>query len=1465
MATQVGQLREGVLALPSVIAAAGAMVVLGEPGAGKTSVLRQLTDTLPQVADTWDPSADACLWVAGGDLTEISYREELGRHLESLPSAGESSTADAGTLWVVLDQADESSLRQQLTGRLKRSLRGRDTSRVRFLMACRTADYPQTLTPVLAEAFGTCWSVDLVPLSRDEAIKLADSADVRGEDLVTAAEEAGAAVLAGVPLTLELLVLTYRDDGQLHGTPQGLFARGVERLAEDHDPYREGKSAATTAPQRLTVAGRIAAWMLLSGHRTVWRGRAFDAGAYDLEGGALAGGQELTGAGAFSVTRQVVEETLATALFTAPDQNRVEFRHSSVAAYLAARHLTDRGTTQQQLENLFLVGAPGGETASIPAPLRETAAWLVAMNPTATAWLAAADPESLAVHSSLVRSDEVRQLTVSRLLERAAQVELGDTRWQLSRWDLGHPLLADQLADVLDTAPREGAADWQIRARVRLAIQLARDADVAHPRLADALLGLLENDAWHQTERRLAARAAFSCGATDRTVPVLTRVLASLTEPPYAAKVDPDQELRGTLLELLWPEHLDVTSVLAALRPPSPSLYGNYAQFLRNMPTQCRDDDLAELLAWAQQAVLNQGPSGNGFVFSSDRLETALIDAVIDRALRDQGITRHLNSLAKIIHALFHEYHKVRFPDSLQPDEQGHESAGVQSLRRLLTQALVDEAVSAEIDPREAAHLIAYDWERRPPVRMGRASAPPDWEIRHQLVDGSDFPWTLNRVAEASTSGSEALLATYGELASCLFPREDCNAFELAYDEQHPAWPYMRPFYEPIEVDSRLAQTLRRNHQASNGPWLEAAEFLAEQVSLLDEAREGNNDSLWRFLWRLRVDLKTGRVEDAAGSISTWAGAGSLDDDLSDLPELAVRYLTVEHDHAESWLRNSQHNKRSWVGYALLVELHGRDRLSDLPSSAWRSWTASILTEILGSSTSFMEPVRRDLLRLASLHAAESVALRVTQIATVALSKGQQPIELDSVDPRWATELRTAMENLATAISARLDVMPGKVRDSELEMLSEEFALLTLPDSEDARDAARRTWYSILSSLVSVMSSTGYELIDTALGARDTGPAARRVAVLAAQVLLTADAEAHWPRVKALVATDTEFGRNLAEGCARNAAELIQSSMDDAGIGELYLWLCSLYAPEEDQNFLEAHWVSADEQAREWRDRLLRDLSQRASAEAVRQLRKLAARYPERLAVAAALVSAVKQYGAANWIQVRPGDVMKVLQDPSRRVIRTSLDLTDVVYEALVEVSRDVPNHGELLWDRTPGSRKKSTPATEVSEVWRPKPEAALCAYLAHELNLRLAGNRVAVNREVLVHPTDAYGAGDRTDILIEALPSSSDEISADSGAGVKLVIEVKGAWNRGVLTDQDEQLVGRYLPEVRTDAGIFLVGWYPISLWDAPEDRRRTQARKLTPEGLLADLQDQAERLSQAGSIHLRPMVITIPRPHKQ
>lgn len=1483
---EAGRLTEGVLASPSVVAASGAMVVLGEPGAGKTSVLAGLVEGLPRVEEAWEGDADACVWVSGGDLTEASYADELGCHFEVLPAAG-STGGGAGVLTVVVDQVDESPYLRHLPRRLKRSLRGRDVSRVRFLMACRTADYPPDATGVLAEVFGTCRCVDLAPLSRQEAVALVASAGALGEEVVAAAEAAGAAALACVPLTLELLVMTYRVDGRLHGTPRELFARGVQYLAEDPDPDRLSHAVTTTASQRLAVAGRIAAWMLLSGHRSVWRGHSLSAGAFDLPGERLASGQEQATAGTFDVTPQVVQETLATALFTWPDANRVAFRHSSVAAYLAARHLTERQATQRQLENLFLVGAPDGETASIPIPLRETAAWLVAMNPTATRWLAGADPESLAVHSTLVRSDEIRQLTVERLLDRAAQIELSGHSWQPNRWDLHHPQLADQLTDVLRAAPEGETADWPTRARIRLAIRLAQDASTTHPRLAAALLHLVENDAWHQTERRLAARAAFTCDP-GRAIPVLKEVLASLTDPAHADTVDPDDGLRGTVLSLLWPDHLDAATMLAALRPPrSQHTYGMYAHFLRTMPDRCTDEQLPEVLTWAEKAATAstrpaptaqdnlaettvlakraaENQPGDGFDFAPSRVEAELLDALVNRTLSSQNATQHLDTLARIIFSRFHRHHTVRLPDALQPDKHGHEPPHVQKLRRALAHALISEAVRSKTESRLAAWLIVREWERRSPLLRGSAS---EHSSRHLLLDGADFPWAWEQTQHAAASGNEEVMRAYGELASALFPHGDQDAFELAYDAQHPGWPYMRHLYEAVGLGSDLAKAWRRNHQKQGNTQRKSAVRTAELKQLLADARDGDNDSLWKFLWRLRVDPQTGHFEELSDTIRAWPGSAALQDNLADLTDLALRYLTTEDDHADSWLGQNLHNKRSWAGYALLTELHHANRITDLPPDAWGAWVAALLTESLHLATSYTEDTRQDLLRLAATHAPEELARRVGQLARAELADGSQPLQLNPLDPRWAPQLRSALEQLAAGLSARLGVLQTTSTGS-VGPAASDHSPVQVPDTSEARDAAMRTWHSLLTSLLEAGSQTAHDIADTALGTPAETPEAADLLLLAAQALLATDAATHWLRIQTLTAAHPGLSHRLAEACAQNHISApIQTSLTEAGLADLYHWLSDLYAPEEDMNPLGAHWVTPEEQARRWRDSLLGELSRRATAEAVIELGKLANEYPDRLSIAAALVTARTQHSTASWDQMRLEDVIRVLHDPAQRVLRTSTDLLAATCEILEQIAQDIPSHGELLWDRTPGKRTRKKTATAedapVPDTWRPKPEAALCAYLAHELRLRLGGHRVAVNREVLVHPTDAYGAGDRPDILIDAMPSPGDSPHSASEEPVRLVIEVKGSWNPGVTTAQEDQLAGRYLPETKTDAGIYLVGWYPIDLWDAVGDKRRTQAKKLELSTLRTHLAEQARKVSEAATVHLHPIVVEIPRPH--
>jgi hypothetical protein len=94
------------------------------------------------------------------------------------------------------------------------------------------------------------------------------------------------------------------------------------------------------------------------------------------------------------------------------------------------------------------------------------------------------------------------------------------------------------------------------------------------------------------------------------------------------------------------------------------------------------------------------------------------------------------------------------------------------------------------------------------------------------------------------------------------------------------------------------------------------------------------------------------------------------------------------------------------------------------------------------------------------------------------------------------------------------------------------------------------------------------------------------------------------------------------------------------------------------------------------------------------------------------------------------------------------------------------------------------------------------------------------------------------------------------------VVIEVKGAWSRDLMTAQRDQLAKRYLPEAQTDTGIYLVGWYPINLWNE-SSARRDAAAKLDRKQVEQDLGEQAAKISRDLTVHTHPILLTITRPH--
>ena len=192
---------------------------------------------------------------------------------------------------------------------------------------------------------------------------------------------------------------------------------------------------------------------------------------------------------------------------------------------------------------------------------------------------------------------------------------------------------------------------------------------------------------------------------------------------------------------------------------------------------------------------------------------------------------------------------------------------------------------------------------------------------------------------------------------------------------------------------------------------------------------------------------------------------------------------------------------------------------------------------------------------------------------------------------------------------------------------------------------------------------------------------------------------------------------------------------------------------------------------------------------------------------------------AARNAWIPPSDLLKLVTSARGRLVRSDDELMELCLEVLAEYEGEL--HGmrprcRELWNETPGD-------------FRPKDEGAFTDHIAIYLEQQLKQNGAIINREVEIRPRIGAGGvkGERTDILIQA----RDPVLRRR---FDVVIEGKGCWNKGLMTDMDGQLAGRYLKENQCTRGIYLVGWFVCPQWSSSDYRLGD-----TGKGTLPDLRE--------------------------
>lgn len=887
----------------SELHAKNCLVLLGEPGIGKSVAVEQ---ELAACRATFTPSQE----IISINLGEYGDETRLIEDTFKSTAAAKWATG-SHVLHLFLDSLDECGLQIPHVAKVLRNGLGRlmpHLPRLRLRIACRTADWPASLTEALDELWNQSQAVyELLPLRRTDIALAATQKGCDGNQFIEELIRIGVQSLAIKPVTLEFLIAAYKSDGGFPSRQGDLYNRGCHLFCEESNQDRRDarQFGLLSAQRRFVVAQRIAAALILGNKSSITLAHiAPDKSPTSLAVTDLIGGTEVLGTKYFEVGTPEIEDVLRTGLFSGRGEGRVGFAHHTYAEFLAARYLENRIPRLVDRMNLLRNGAD--DLGKIVPQLAETAAWLAGMDKNAFDEVMRCDPQVL-VRSDVAKADESdRQLLVKRLLELFALDEIREARWdeQLDYRKLNHPQLSDQLGTVVrDRSQGQSARSF--------AITVAR---VCARRDLQSLLGDLALDETEDYAVRVAAAYAL-VAIGDETSHLRLKPLAL-----KKSRGDKDLAIKALVLRTLWPKHISADEVFPTLSTPEPGTYGTYRHFLNyELPDGLTAAHLPQALRWASRlsdAEVHDHSIRQLFEKLSRLAWTHLDDPEVRDAMVDFLIARLRGSADLMAKDL----------DSVkdQPED-----------RRMLVEAIV--ARMDDIGSRLSGLIYCQ------PV----------------LLRKTDFFWLLKKVAnEGDDKEAEHWIGLIEHLFDPMAPGHLDAALPLcARNRSLDA--ALRPMYEPIALDSETARRLRKQfvereamvrrvqEQQKPAPLDPPPAVRLEQH--LKECEDGNTDSWLLVTYDLELELEPSPSsfflahEEDLTSLPGWKNADAKT--RSRIVEGAPHYLS-DHRAGVDWLGTGSIPYEAFAGYRalLLLAKESPDLFRRLPETVWERWAPIIVS-----------------------------------------------------------------------------------------------------------------------------------------------------------------------------------------------------------------------------------------------------------------------------------------------------------------------------------------------------------------------------------------------------------------------------------------------------------------------------------------------------------------------------------------
>jgi hypothetical protein len=321
------------------------LVVLGEPGMGKTHLLHKLAKT-----------PDFEFVTAKGLLRRSETRAEVRpNRVLVIDALDEIASARA-------DDPIDMVLRQL-------GLLGHPP----FILSCRSADWRSAIARHdIGEDYGRVpLELILNPFTEDEAYRWLSGKvpQERAHDTIRGLTQRGLSALFGNPLMLKLVAQLAEQNGTLPETRAELFSGACDRLCAEQNPRYQTKALGQLGRvAALDAAGAAFAALLLTGSEAISREVAGHLQEGDLRVADIEGLPEA----------EAIDTVLGSLLFQRPgEHDRFAPLHRTIAEYLGARWLAAHATPETVRRIMALLTYNGG----VPASLRGMHAWLAHFSP----------------------------------------------------------------------------------------------------------------------------------------------------------------------------------------------------------------------------------------------------------------------------------------------------------------------------------------------------------------------------------------------------------------------------------------------------------------------------------------------------------------------------------------------------------------------------------------------------------------------------------------------------------------------------------------------------------------------------------------------------------------------------------------------------------------------------------------------------------------------------------------------------------------------------------------------------------------------------------------------------------------------------------------------------------------------------------------------------------------------------